>query len=148
MQEAVAYVNERLAEIAVARALGIRAAQADAGGVTLTLPLASNANDKGTAFAGSLYSVAVLAGWACLHLMLRGEGVHASIVAHETTARYLLPVTTDVAAQAIAPAGADLARVLRTLRRARPARIGVSVTVMQHGAVAVEFLGQYALLPA
>jgi len=148
MEQGIAYVQERLAEIAVTGALHIRAAQADASGVSLTLPLAPNTNDKGTAFAGSLYSVAVLAGWACLDLLLAAQGLRASIVAHETTARYLAPVTADVTARAGAPAGADFARVVKALQRARPARVAVSVSVLQHETVAVEFIGQYALLPA
>ncbi len=147
MKEAVAYVQARLAEIHVTRSLGICVREADASGVVLVLPLRPNANDKGTAFAGSLYSAAVLSGWVCLHLMLWREGVRASIVAHETTARYIVPVTDDVTTRAAAPAGDDFARVLKTLRRGRAARIEVPVAVVQNGALAVEFVGEYAVLP-
>ncbi len=39
--------------------------------VVLRAPLAPNANHKGTAFGGSLYSLAVLTGWAWAHALSR-----------------------------------------------------------------------------
>ena len=50
------------ARIAPARALGVTVAATEP--VTISAPLEGNLNDKGTGFAGSLFSVAALAGWA------------------------------------------------------------------------------------
>ena len=46
--------------------LGIRIRGETATSLTLVLPFAPNRNDKNTAFAGSLYSGLVLAGWGLL----------------------------------------------------------------------------------
>ena len=48
----------------LAKHIGIVVESADDSAVVLRAPLAPNANYKGTAFGGSLYSVAVLTGWA------------------------------------------------------------------------------------
>ena len=59
------YLQRRIVgEFAVAKHMGIVVESADDSAVVLRAPLAPNANHKGTAFGGSLYSVAVLAGWA------------------------------------------------------------------------------------
>jgi len=51
-------VNAYLARhVPITRAMGIRLRSFDAGGVTMTAPLAPNVNDKGIAFGGSLASI-------------------------------------------------------------------------------------------
>ena len=71
------YLQNRIVqEFALARHMGIVVESADDAAVVLRAPLALNANYKGTAFGGSLYSVAVLAGWAWVtrHLAAQGRG--------------------------------------------------------------------------
>ena len=50
-------------KIPLVRAMGLVVESADADAVTVRIPLAANANDKGTLFAGASYSGLVLAGW-------------------------------------------------------------------------------------
>ena len=50
-------------KIPLARAMGLEVLSADADSVTVRIPLGTNANDKGTLFAGASYSGLVLAGW-------------------------------------------------------------------------------------
>lgn len=57
-----------LEEIPLARHMEIRVLCSDRRSLLLSAPLAANSNHKGTAFGGSLYSVAVLAGWGLLTL--------------------------------------------------------------------------------
>jgi hypothetical protein len=69
------YLQNRIVqEFALAKHMGIRVESADDAAVVLRAPLTLNANYKGTAFGGSLYSVAVLAGWAWVtrHLAVQG----------------------------------------------------------------------------
>ena len=59
------YLQFRItSEFALARHIGIVVERADDSGIILSAPLLPNANYKGTAFGGSLFSVAVLTGWA------------------------------------------------------------------------------------
>ena len=50
-------------KIPLARAMGLEVLSADADAVEVRIPLGTNANDKGTLFAGASYSGLVLAGW-------------------------------------------------------------------------------------
>lgn len=58
--EANAFIQEK---IPLARAMGLEVLSADADAVEVRIPLGTNANDKGTLFAGASYSGLVLAGW-------------------------------------------------------------------------------------
>src|ERR1700733_11554189 len=60
----IEYLQRRLdREFPLARHIGGRADSADDRRVVLRAPFAPNANYKGTAFGGRLFSLAVLAGW-------------------------------------------------------------------------------------
>ena len=58
--EANAFIQEK---IPLARAMGLEVLSADADAVEVRIPLGTNANDKGTLFAGASYSGLGLAGW-------------------------------------------------------------------------------------
>ena len=67
-------------EIPLTRAMDVRVAAYDGNLLRLTAPLSPNVNDKGTAFGGSLYSLAVLCGWSLLHLKVKEAGLSYNIV--------------------------------------------------------------------
>ena len=58
--EVNAFIQEK---IPLARTMGLEVLSADADAVEVRIPLGTNANDKGTLFAGASYSGLVLAGW-------------------------------------------------------------------------------------
>ena len=61
--------------------------------IRVSAPLEPNINIHGTGFAGSIYSVAVLTGWAlCTHIMQELE-LDAELVVGNAGIRYLAPVT-------------------------------------------------------
>ncbi len=133
------------AEIPLTRAIGIRVERCSADAVTLAAPLEPNTNHKATAFGGSLYSVAVLAGWGLLHLQLKALGVAAHIVIQETRVRYLCPVTGDIRATARLAPEQSLERALAMYRRRGRARLVLVSTVSEGGQTAVEFHGTYVI---
>jgi thioesterase domain-containing protein len=64
--------------------------------IDVSAPLPPNVNIHGTAFAGSIYSVAVLSGWAlCTHI-LEQTGVAAELVVAKAEMRYRAPITGDL----------------------------------------------------
>jgi thioesterase domain-containing protein len=136
------------AEIPATRCLGIEPARCD--GVTLVLraPLAPNRNDKGTAFAGSLCAIAVLAGWSALWLALRNAGLQPVIVIQDSTIRYLRPITRDFEAHCPLPTPAQFARLLSALRTQGRARFRLRVVIRAGRADAVTFTGRYVAWPA
>lgn len=77
--------------IPLTQAMQVHAASLSANGLTLCAPLSVNYNHQGSAFGGSLASLAVLAGWGLLWLLLdHGRGVN--IVVRDIRMDFLHPV--------------------------------------------------------
>jgi len=132
------------ARIAPARALGVRLEAVDP--VTISAPLEPNLNDKGTGFAGSLFSVAALAGWALVTRWCAAEPVAAEVVLQSSTARFLAPARADFRALAHEPPAAQREKLLRMLARSGRGRTEVAVDVKCHEALVMSFTGVYAVI--
>lgn len=131
-------------EFLLARHIGIVVESADDAGVVLRAPLAPNANYKGTAFGGSLYSVAVLAGWAWATRYLETRNLPADVVIQESSTRFLAPVEGELRSCATAPPAAQIGRFCRMLRRAGRGRIRVRVEIRCGETLATLFEGVFA----
>ena len=59
-------------------------------------PLAPNVNIHGTGFAGSIYSLAVLTGWAMVSYIMELHGIEGDLVVGKAEIKYRLPVTGDI----------------------------------------------------
>jgi len=67
-----------------------------ANSIRVQAPQAPNVNVHGTGFAGSIYSVAVLAGWAlCTHIM-ELRGMKGDLVVASAEIKYRAPVTDGI----------------------------------------------------
>ena len=135
-----------LSDIPLARHIGVRVLDFDGASLLLAAPLAANSNHKGTAFGGSLFSLAVLAGWALLTAKLRERGIDGELVIQDSRISYLAPVTGELTARAVLPAGPELERFMRAVDRYRKGRIHLHVSIEHAGREAVHFEGNFALL--
>lgn len=61
----------------------------------ISAPLNQNKNDKGIAFAGSIYSIAALAGWGLLTLKFKEEKINAKTAIYKGNIIYKKPVEND-----------------------------------------------------
>jgi len=139
------YLQNRIAgEFALARHIGIVVESADDAAVVLRAPLAPNANYKGTAFGGSLYSLAVLTGWAWVTRYLAARGLSADAVIQESSTRFLVPVEGELRASAAAPADAQIDKFRKMLQRAGRGRIRVRVDIYYDQTLATCFEGAFA----
>jgi thioesterase domain-containing protein len=139
------YLQQRIArEFPLARHIGIVVDSADDAGIVLRAPLAPNSNDKGTAFGGSLYSVAVLTGWSWVARYLAAHELKADAVIQESTIRYLAPVEAELCASLEAPLEAQVSKFRRMMERAGRGRIRLCVDIHSQAAVAVRFEGVFA----
>jgi len=132
------------ARIAPARALGVRVEALDP--VTISAPLEPNLNDKATGFAGSLFSVAALAGWALVMRWCAAEAIEAEVVLQSSTARFLAPARADFRALAHEPPAAQRDKLHRMLARSGRGRTEVAVDVKCHEALVMSFTGVYAVI--
>jgi len=139
------YLQQRIAtEFPLARHLGIVVDSADDSGIVLRAPLAPNSNDKGTAFGGSLYSLAVLTGWSWVARYLAAHEFNADAVIQESTIRYLAPVDGELCASLAPPSEAQVNKFRKMMERAGRGRIRLRVDIHCKDAVAVHFEGVFA----
>lgn len=75
--------------------LGLR--ESDTG---VLIPLACNANDKGSLFAGSIFSGATLAAYRATERLFAARGLSGDLVAKTATINYLKRIVSDGVAQA------------------------------------------------
>ena len=138
------YLQERIGrEFMLARHIGVVVESADDAAVVLRAPLGPNANHQGTAFGGSLYSLAVLTGWAWLTRYLASRNIAADAVIQESTTRFLIPVEGELRACAESPSAAQLARFRKMLQRAGRARISLRVQITYRETLATLFEGVF-----
>lgn len=139
------YLQRRIGEeFTLARHMGIVVDAADDAAVVLRAPLAANANYKGTAFGGSLYSVAVLAGWAWVTRYLAARGVSAETVIQESNIRFLTPVEGELRASVITPGGGQIDKFRKMLDRAGRGRINLRIEIDHQRTLAALFEGVFA----
>jgi thioesterase domain-containing protein len=139
------YLQNRIAgEFMLARHIGVVVESADDDAVVLRAPLAPNANFKGTAFGGSLYSLAVLTGWAWVTRYLAARGLPADAVIQESSMRFLSPVKGELRASAAAPSAAQIDKFRKMLQRAGRGRIRLRVEIIHDQTLATLFEGVFA----
>ncbi len=126
--------------------MGVVVEAADECRVVLRAPLAPNLNHAGTAFGGSLFSVAVLAGWGWLTCRLAQERIDAEAVIQESHMRFLAPARGELRAVLEAPPAAAVEKFRKMLQRSGRGRIGLRVDVHDGGTCAARFDGQFAAL--
>jgi thioesterase domain-containing protein len=79
-------------DIAPAQSMQITITDYSSHRLELAAPLQPNINDKGTAFAGSISSMLVLAGWGLITRCLRDAGIKAEVVVAKSETTYNRPV--------------------------------------------------------
>lgn len=132
------------AQIPLARAMGVRVESYDGGRLVLTAPLAANHNHLGTAFGGSLATLATLAGYALLWLELGERDAH--IVISRSEIHYRSPVRGDLRAVCLRPDPDALEAFKAQFARKEKARLTLDVTIDGERGSGVEFRGTYVAL--
>jgi len=129
--------------IPISAAMGVRVGGCDAGGATLTAPLAPNLNHRATVFGGSASAVAILSAWTWLHFALRAAGQPSRLVIQKNGMEYLAPIAGGFEVRCAAPAPAMTEKFLRTLDRHRKARLTLDAVHTCAGAKVATFSGDY-----
>jgi len=130
-------------EIALAKHIGVVVEAAGDHSLVLRAPLPPNANHQGTAFGGSLYSLAALAGWAWATRYFAVRDIAAYAVIQESNMRFLLPVTGELSAHLKMPTAAEIDKFHKMLERAGRGRIQLRVELRDGAVVAALFEGLF-----
>ncbi|QLI82827.1 YiiD C-terminal domain-containing protein [Chitinibacter fontanus] len=132
-------------EIPLTREICISVITASPQLIELSAPLAPNINHKCTAFGGSLYAVAVLAGWSMVFARLHAAGLHAHIVIQDAQIEYLLPVVETINARCELVSNVEFDRCLKLFSRKGRGRIALDVQIVTQQGLAVRFCGNYVI---
>ena len=131
-------------EIPLTRAMAISVESCGPEELILTAPLAPNHNHLGTAFGGSLATVATLTGYCALWTALGDRSIH--IVVRRSSIEYLRPVTGEIRATCKIPSGAELTHLRKTLTAHGKARLSLDVLISENDRECVRFTGEFVAL--
>jgi thioesterase domain-containing protein len=131
-------------KIPLTLAMGVHVVECTDARIVLTAPLERNHNHLGTAFGGSLHTMATLSGYSLLWYLLREPDAH--IVIRESHMQYEKPVAGDIRAVCEAPSAAELGRLRDSLARKGKGRIELKSVVEGENAMAAKFRGVFVVL--
>jgi len=131
-------------KIPLTRAMGVRVEDYNGVQLILSAPLDANINHLGTAFGGSLYTLAVLSGYGLLWIKLQDAQSH--LVLRDSSISYERPVRGDIRAICASPEAETLAEFKQTFQQKGKARIALSATIEDQGITAARFLGTFVAL--
>jgi thioesterase domain-containing protein len=114
--------------------------------LVLTAPLTANHNHAGSAFAGSLASLASIAGWAFLHQLAEREGLAAELLLADSRIRYRQPIYENLRAQ-LRVTAMEQQRFLASLKRGYKARLRLTIGLPDLERPAAQFEGLYVAVP-
>ena len=131
-------------KIPITRAMGVRVEDYDGERLVLVAPLEANVNHLGTAFGGSLNTLAVLSGYGLLWLEL--QEVECHIVIRESSISYDCPIRGEIRATCFRPEAQVLAEFKKTFHEKGKARIALTSVMEAEGVPCVRFRGIFVAL--
>ncbi|MCC5854767.1 MAG: GNAT family N-acetyltransferase/hotdog fold thioesterase [Idiomarina sp.] len=129
-------------QIPITEAMGIRIYQYTGRTFEIRAPLPRNINVHGTMFAGSIYTLATLAGWGLLQLHLQERELHGAIVLADGQIQYTQPVIQEPRALATL---STVEGTFDPLAQGQNARFTLEVQVSDGDQVAATFIGKYVI---
>jgi len=139
------YIHER---IPLSKAMAVAVISVEKDAVILQAPLGPNINHRDTVFGGSAAALAILAGWALLHVRLHAEGIASRLVIQRNTMEYQRPIPGTFTARSMLERPDRWQQFTAVLARRGRARAKVSA-VLEHSALIVgSFSGDFVALGA
>ena len=127
LNETIAYIHEQI-PITAHMKTAITSYSGDA--LSIAAPLDANINHCSSAFGGSLSAVAILSGWALLHIKLKELQIETRLVIQKSAFEFLLPVTDAFTAISRMPSEGDYHRFLKIFNKKGMARIAIHSDVL------------------
>lgn len=116
-------------EIPISKYMQVRVVSAEADRFELAAPLAPNKNHEGTAFGGSVSSLALLSCWSLVTITLEQiPGEFDYVVVQDSTMDYVTPISADFSS--VATFNSSPERFLTTLKKHGRARIQLAADVI------------------
>ncbi|WP_299019955.1 bifunctional GNAT family N-acetyltransferase/hotdog fold thioesterase [uncultured Photobacterium sp.] len=132
-------------QIPISEKMGVRISQYTGYRFEVSALINANLNPCETMFAGSIFTMATLAGWGFVWTLLKERKLTADIVLADSHIRYVAPVKERPCAVASLE---NLKGDLERLASGRKGRVTVEVCVYSGEQLASTFTGTYMLLPS
>jgi thioesterase domain-containing protein len=145
LPEAQALISQVRSEIPLTAAMQVRVETYDGHALALRVPLQSNINDKGTAFAGSIAALANLCGWALLTLWVEERFGDCQVAIYRSEMAYRKPLKSDFSACCSLPAACMLEEVAGMLEVRGKAKINLDIELTGDDGTAVTMNAGYAM---
>ncbi|KAF7598067.1 MAG: thioesterase [Candidatus Dactylopiibacterium carminicum] len=132
--------------IPLSAAMQVMVQHASADMVELQAPLEPNVNHRGTAFGGSIATLATLAGWSLLRIRLDGMEPLPHLVIQHQEMHFSAPIIGPLLTRARFPAGTDWAAFLAMLENRGRARLQLTAEVLSGTQPAARMEGLFVAL--
>ncbi|MEE4244402.1 MAG: YiiD C-terminal domain-containing protein [Kangiellaceae bacterium] len=136
MSDKLYWQQKILEEIPLCRAMGLTINRLNQLSIEVQAPLAKNINGHATGFAGSIYTLAIAAGWTLLSYSAQQANLTYPVVAGKATIKYNKPITTDFVASCYLSTSKQSANELYSqwlgrLKSNRSVRIPLSIGICE-----------------
>jgi thioesterase domain-containing protein len=138
--ELTQYIHEH---IPLSRAMGVVVVAVEDEAVLLQAPLAPNINHQHSVFGGSASALAILAGWALLHVRLHAEGSAARLVIQRNMMEYERPILGSFTARATLEHPDRWRQFTNMLARKGKARVTAQAVLEHRGEIVGKLSGQF-----
>lgn len=132
--------------VPLSAAMGVRVVHLDCGALELAAPLDRNHNHAGSGFAGSLFSLGALTGWAYLRHLVREAGLSHKLLLGDAQVRYHRPVEEDLLA-ATGLAEDQRGAFLGPLAGGGRARVDLEIQLLPGASPGATLRGRFFALP-
>ena len=133
-------------EIPITKALDIRIAELSATSIKVMAPFEANKNIHNTAFAGSIYTVATIAGWSLVSHIAQHHDLQGSVVLAKADIQYKKPINGDIVAHCSVDDPAQLDTFIQSFERKNRARLHLTINVVESGDIKALLNANFALV--
>lgn len=133
-------------EIPITKALDIRIHDLTDSSIKVIAPFEANKNIHNTAFAGSIYTVATIAGWSLVNSIANTLGLKGSVVLAKADIQYKKPINGDIVAQCSIDDPASVDSFAQSFKRKNRARLNLSIEVVEDGVIKALLCANFALV--
>lgn len=133
-------------EIPISQALGISVSDLSEQSIEVSAPFETNKNIHNTAFAGSIYTTATLAGWSLVHHWLSCQSISGAVVLAQANIRYSKPISGDIIAHCTLPQEDEMTMFIERLTLKKRARLMLMINVIEDEKNKAQLEAEFAVI--
>lgn len=133
-------------EIPITQALGITILELSEQKITVKAPFSENKNIHNTAFAGSIFTTATIAGWSLVSNYLDINELAGAVVLANAEIRYLKPINGDILASTELPEKDDVEKFHHQLLNKKRSKISLTILIEEDKKVKAKLIGDLVVI--